>query len=254
MDGNFYTTNEFNWKTSQGGLFPVLVDLNDGHEVHMPKPVAPIGRLLGSCNACHHLIEPALTYVSPPPEVEEPDPPGYIRLNNGISSYATATISHTDSRRGTDCSSGTCHSGAPNGAVFTAAGTVYDIDGGFYTLGDASIGLFPDACDNPPQCVSIDGEPDRRQTSLAFLEVDAFGNFYTTKPIFSQTVTTSYPTLANYDVITDPVTGDIQINCRNIQHMASAHIQPNCATTGCHSATNTINIDADFNAGMACIP
>ncbi|WP_455205648.1 hypothetical protein [Kaarinaea lacus] len=248
MDGNFYTTDEINWKTSQGGLFPVLSDLADapaGHEVHMPKPVVPIGRLLGSCNACHRLSAPEITNVTPGPD--DP-PPSYIHLNNGYASYATAT-SH---RAGEDCLASGCHDGTSAGAAFTTAGTVYDNNtSGVYTLGDAAIGLFPDPCIDPPQCVSTEGVPSRTHTSQGFIEVDTSGNFYTTKPIDWTAISGIYPTLANYDVET--VDSNVEITCRNIQHMSTSHNQGNCATTGCHTGANTISIDGLANAAMACV-
>lgn len=87
-------------------------------------------------------------------------------LETRISQHNT-TISHTDDRRGRNCMD--CHYEGNHSIVFTAAGTVYQLDDLTAYYANATINFY--------------SEPDGAGVLLYQIEVDANGNFYTTEPM-----------------------------------------------------------------------
>ena len=241
--GNFYSTEPLS-----AALYPALrYEDTDGniHRVHMPRPTVPIQP--GSCNICHTLAQPELSFFN------TTESPKYIRINNGISSSSTSDLTYHQtlpSDPGPDCLQSACHAeGNSNGyTVFTMAGLVIQTETQQpYDLGDAAIGLFPEECDDiredennnryfPCQTgVAAEDVIPRTITPKTYVEINPRGHFYTTIPIDWSTAPT-YPTLANYDA---------GVVCRNIQYMPhDANQQPlpdgNCYS--CHNGTITAAI------------
>lgn len=270
--GNFYTTEEMDWRSAQGGLYPMLQD--GDRRTFMPRPLTPISA--GQCNVCHSLVSAPSV---PSPTNDPENPPVYLRINNSITSnYSISHDSegtdreayHTDPNTvyTSNCLTDGCHGSFNGNPTFTMAGTVYSQTkvpntnpaqfdtSNVYSAGDAAIGLFSEACTDLPVCLRWEQDGDgvwvpiisRTRVAKTYVEIDGRGNFYTTQPI--DWTTDTFPTLANYSANTD---------CRIIKHMASTTNISNC--NSCHDAANkiilpvTINdVDASEVANVECVP
>lgn len=151
-NGNFYTTDLIDFSN---GVYPSVIGTSGEEPLHMSNFT-----ISGECNSCHGTA--TLPIYAGTVEV----PPIQRISQNGL------TLSHTDQRRGQDCTQ--CHS------EYTIAGTVYDFDLQNY-YADAKLYFYTEA--------------NAGGTLVTTLEVDANGNYYTTESVdFSNGL---YPVLEN---------------------------------------------------------
>lgn len=143
-NGNFYTTDAVDFSTP---LYPVLENAAGDHWDYMPSSITQ-----GACSRCHSVSTLALF------EGE---------IVNQLQSRHGATNSHSDERRGQDCTS--CHYQGNNAYVYSLAGSVYQQND--------PTAYFPNAT------IKFYSEADGNGQLLASLEVDANGNFYSTDAI-----------------------------------------------------------------------
>jgi len=177
-NGNFYTTEPMDFRT---GVYPVIEGTQGETPIAMGNFITH-----GECNSCHgNSTLPIYTGLDIVQNVER------------VSAHGL-TLSHTDDRRGTDCT--TCHEG------YTISGSVKDLGLENY-YADATI-YFYDA-------------PNATGRLIETLEVDGNGNFYTTRNVnFGNGL---YPVIASSDGV-------------DIQQMTGSTL--NGACNNCHGVTN----------------
>jgi len=143
-NGNFFTTQPVNFSA---GLYPSIVGNSTDAPLYMPLAVTT-----GQCNSCHDGAGMPIVVAGEPVQ--------------RVSAHNTS-FSHTDGRRGVDCLG--CHNiGGTNPYQYSVAGTVYQLN-----LQD----YYPNAT------VTLYSSANGAGTTIATIEVDANGNFYTTEPV-----------------------------------------------------------------------
>ncbi|WP_455375374.1 hypothetical protein [Kaarinaea lacus] len=177
-NGNFYTTEPMELTT---GVYPMIEGTAGETPLHMGNFITH-----GQCNSCHgNSTLPIYMGQELVENVER------------VSAHGL-TLSHTDDRRGTDCT--TCHDG------YTISGSVKDLGLENY-YADATVYFYD--------------EPNGAGRLVETLEVDGNGNFYTTQNVnFGVGL---YPVIASADGV-------------DLQHMTNSTL--NGACNSCHGVTN----------------
>ena len=176
-NGNFYTTEPMDFSA---GAYPVIEGTAGESPIYMGNFITH-----GECNSCHGSTTLPL-YMGQ----------GLVENVERASAHGL-TLSHTDDRRGSDCT--TCHEG------YTISGTVFDLGLENY-YADATLYFY--------------SEPNGAGRLVETIEVDSNGNFYTTRPVnFGAGL---YPVIASADGV-------------DLQHMANS--TTNGACNGCHGVT-----------------